>query len=130
FHQATRRWFEATFDAPSEAQEAGWPAIAAGEDVLIAAPTGSGKTLAAFLSAIDALIRESEAEPLTPGVRVLYVSPLKALTVDVEANLAAPLAGIEAQLGALGRDARRIRTGVRTGDTTTADRQRALRRPP
>jgi ATP-dependent Lhr-like helicase len=130
FHEAVRRWFEATFAAPTEPQTRGWPAIQTGGHTLIAAPTGSGKTLSAFLCAIDALIREGTKGQLGPGVRVLYVSPLKALTTDVEKNLAAPLRGIEAALAELGHPEVHIETAVRTGDTSAADRERARRRPP
>ncbi|TMG71339.1 MAG: DEAD/DEAH box helicase, partial [Chloroflexi bacterium] len=92
FHQPTRAWFETTFAAPTRAQELGWPAIAAGESTLVLAPTGSGKTLAAFLAAIDRLMFPvaGAPPPQNPHTRVLYVSPLKALAVDVERNLRAP----------------------------------------
>src|SRR5205814_3147549 len=88
FRPETKAWFERNFAAPTPAQEKGWPVIASGKSVLIQAPTGSGKTLAAFLSAIDRLTPEPNA-----GLRVLYVSPLKALNYDVERNLRGPLAG-------------------------------------
>src|SRR5437660_1650539 len=112
FSPATRGWFERTFDAPTPPQVLGWPAIASGEHVLIQAPTGSGKTLAAFLSALDRL-NDSPGE----GLRVLYVSPLKALNYDIERNLRGPLAGLQAQL----------RVAVRTGDTSQKERQAMLR---
>lgn len=115
-------WFAANCGEPSPAQAAGWPAIRAGGDVLIAAPTGTGKTLAAFLVAIDGLLR---ADP-GPGCRVLYVSPLKALANDVRRNLLRPLEAI-AQLDPF---LPRVRVEVRSGDTTTAERARMLRRPP
>src|SRR6187401_1863033 len=115
FRPETRAWFERNFAAPTPAQEKGWPAIAAGGHVLIQAPTGSGKTLAAFLSAIDRL-----TETPGHGLRLLYVSPLKALNYDVERNLRGPLAGLRSSLA----------VGVRTGDTSQRDRQRMLRRPP
>jgi ATP-dependent helicase Lhr and Lhr-like helicase len=115
FTPATRAWFERNFAAPTPAQEKGWPAIAAGGNVLIQAPTGSGKTLAAFLSAIDRLT----AEP-GQGLRVLYVSPLKALNYDVERNLRGPLAGLRSEL----------RVAVRTGDTPQKERAAMLREPP
>src|ERR671938_1494330 len=102
FSPGIRGWFERTFDAPTPAQQKGWPAIASEAHTLIQAPTGSGKTLAAFLYAIDRLT----PAPLQ-GLRVLYVSPLKALNYDVERNLRGPLAGLQSQL----------RIGVRTGDT-------------
>ena len=112
---ATRAWFERAFTAPTPAQELGWPAIATGAHVLVQAPTGSGKTLAAFLQGIDRL-NETPGE----GLRLLYVSPLKALNYDVERNLRGPLAGLGSQLS----------VGVRTGDTPQRDRQRMLRKPP
>src|SRR5712671_3941839 len=115
FSEATRAWFEGTFDAPTPAQSLGWPVIASGANTLIQAPTGSGKTLAAFLYAIDRLTP-------TPGqgLRVLYVSPLKALNYDVERNLRGPLAGLQSQL----------RVAVRTGDTPQKERAAMLREPP
>jgi ATP-dependent Lhr-like helicase len=113
FSPSVRRWFEQTFDAPTPAQERGWPAIASGKHTLIQAPTGSGKTLAAFLWALE------RAQP-GEGVQVLYVSPLKALNYDVERNLRGPLAGIESSLT----------VGVRTGDTSPKERASMLRRPP
>src|SRR2546425_3136192 len=93
FHEPTRAWFTASFEAPTRAQQTGWPAIQTGESTLILAPTGSGKTLAAFLAAIDRLMF-APAPPEKERCRVLYVSPLKALAVDVERNLRAPLVGI------------------------------------
>src|SRR4051812_8320367 len=115
FSDTTRGWFERTFDAPTPAQEKGWPVIASGAHTLIQAPTGSGKTLAAFMYAIDRLTP-------TPGegLRVLYVSPLKALNYDVERNLRGPLAGLQSQL----------RVAVRTGDTPQKERQAMLREAP
>src|SRR5918997_2239857 len=115
FSPETRAWFEGAFAAPTPAQELGWPAIASGEHTLIQAPTGSGKTLAAFLYGIDRLSSAPGA-----GLRLLYVSPLKALNYDVERNLRGPLAGLESQL----------RVGVRTGDTSQKERQAMLREPP
>src|ERR671934_456924 len=115
FSTETRAWFERTFDAPTPAQERGWPAIASGGHTLIQAPTGSGKTLAAFLYGIDRLNPAPGA-----GLRLLYVSPLKALNYDVERNLRGPLAGLRSEL----------RVGVRTGDTPQKERQAMLRRPP
>ncbi len=107
FSERTRSWFERAFDAPTPAQERGWPVIASGAHTLIQAPTGSGKTLAAFLFGLDRL----EAEPGSgKGIRLLYVSPLKALNYDVERNLRGPLAGLESSL----------QVGVRTGDTAAA----------
>ena len=94
FSPATRAWFEASFVAPTEAQRAGWPSIASGGNTLVLAPTGSGKTLAAFLWAIDRLAAEPTPDP-ERRTRVLYVSPLRALAIDIEKNLRAPLAGIQ-----------------------------------
>jgi ATP-dependent Lhr-like helicase len=127
FHPVTQSWFTETLGAPTDAQCRGWEAIRAGRHALIAAPTGSGKTLAAFLSAIDELLIEGLAAPLPDEVRVVYVSPLKALSADIEKNLADPLRGIEARCGA---GAPRITTAVRTGDTTSSARAAMLRRPP
>jgi ATP-dependent helicase Lhr and Lhr-like helicase len=115
FRPETRAWFERNFAAPTPAQEKGWPAIASGGHVLIQAPTGSGKTLAAFLSAIDRL-----TEAPGQGLRLLYVSPLKALNYDVERNLRGPLAGLRSEL----------RVAVRTGDTPQKERAAMLREPP
>ncbi|HTT03780.1 MAG TPA: DEAD/DEAH box helicase [Steroidobacteraceae bacterium] len=130
FHPAVARWFAARFPAPTAPQLAAWPAILAGRDALIAAPTGSGKTLAAFLSAIDQLVREAAAGRLVDGTQVVYVSPLKALSNDIQRNLEEPLAGIAAELAAAGQPAPGIRAAVRTGDTPAAVRSAMLRRPP
>jgi ATP-dependent Lhr-like helicase len=126
FHDAVRAWFTASFDAPTRPQTMGWPAIARRDSTLILAPTGSGKTLAAFLWCLDRLMFEPD-EGRRPGCRVLYVSPLKALAVDVERNLRAPLTGI-AQSAAARNDPHRIPTvAIRTGDTPQSDRARFLR---
>ncbi|HEY0767967.1 MAG TPA: DEAD/DEAH box helicase, partial [Steroidobacteraceae bacterium] len=131
FHPAVAQWFGRTFDAPTPAQRAAWPAIAAQCHVLIAAPTGSGKTLAAFLAVIDELVRAGVAtEGLPDETLVVYVSPLKALSNDIHRNLEAPLAGIRAELRALGLPDVDIRTFVRTGDTPQHERQRMRKRPP
>jgi len=125
FHDAVRAWFTASFDAPTRPQALGWPSIARGDSTLILAPTGSGKTLAAFLWCLDRLM--FEREPEQPGCRVLYVSPLKALAVDVERNLRAPLAGI-AQTASARSDVYRVpAVAIRTGDTPQADRARFQR---
>src|SRR5262249_52329098 len=115
FGAPTRAWFERSFAAPTPAQEQGWPAIASGKHTLIQAPTGSGKTLAAFLYGIDRLTGAPG-----DGLRLLYVSPLKALNYDVERNLRGPLAGLQSELS----------VAVRTGDTPAKERAAMLRRPP
>src|SRR5881227_1160893 len=131
FHPAVARWFARTFAAPTPAQRAAWPVIAARRHVLIAAPTGSGKTLAAFLAAIDELVRTGlTAGALPDETCVVYVSPLKALSNDIRRNLEAPLAGIRAELAALGYPDVEIRTLVRTGDTPQSERASMRRRPP
>ncbi len=130
FHPAVAAWFSRTFDAPTRAQTLAWPVIQAGRDVLVAAPTGSGKTLAAFLAAIDQLVKEGGAGALPDETRVLYVSPLKALSNDIHRNLEAPLEGIRESLAALGLPDVEIRTAVRTGDTSQSERVRMRRRPP
>jgi ATP-dependent Lhr-like helicase len=130
FHPAVASWFMGRFASPTAAQAGAWPAAQRGEDVLLAAPTGSGKTLAAFLVAIDALVREGAAGPLPDETRVLYVSPLRALSNDVQKNLLVPLAGIREALAASGLRDIEIQTAVRTGDTSQKDRSRATGRPP
>jgi len=130
FHPAVRAWFERRFRAPTEAQARGWPHIVSGRDTLIAAPTGSGKTLAAFLVAIDRLLRRAEEGPLDDSVEVLYISPLKALSNDIQRNLEEPLTEIAAVAREQGYAGGEIRTMVRTGDTTAADRQQIVKRPP
>ncbi|HLA17816.1 MAG TPA: DEAD/DEAH box helicase, partial [Dehalococcoidia bacterium] len=130
FHPAVRAWFERRFRAPTEAQARGWPHVVTGRDTLIAAPTGSGKTLAAFLVAVDRLLRRAEEGPLDDAVEVLYISPLKALSNDIQRNLEEPLAEIAAVAREMGYSGGDIRTMVRTGDTTSADRQLIVKRPP
>src|ERR1700761_3602451 len=115
FSDRTWEWFRSAFEAPTAAQEQAWPAIASGEHVLIQGPTGSGKTLTAFLYAIDRLT----ASP-GQGLRVLSVSPLKALNYDIERNLRGPLAGLDSSL----------RVGVRTGDTSAKERRELVKEPP
>ncbi|MGH8926971.1 MAG: DEAD/DEAH box helicase, partial [Acidimicrobiia bacterium] len=130
FSPATQAWFEASFAAPTAAQEQGWPAIASGAHTLIHAPTGSGKTLAAFLAMIDRLLHE----PLPAReerCRVLYVSPLKALAHDIDRNLRAPLVGIgHAAVRLGGQPLPELTTFLRTGDTPPQDRARMQRTPP
>ncbi|HEY1491223.1 MAG TPA: DEAD/DEAH box helicase, partial [Steroidobacteraceae bacterium] len=131
FHPAVANWFGRTFATATPAQEAAWPAIAAGRHVLIAAPTGSGKTLAAFLAVIDELVKSGLANGALPDeTRIVYVSPLKALSNDIHKNLEAPLAGIRDELAALGLPPIEIRTFVRTGDTPQHERARMRRQPP
>ena len=130
FHPAVCTWFDRAFDAPTPAQSRGWAEILAGHDTLIAAPTGSGKTLAAFLASLDALTRRAEAGQLGDGVEVVYVSPLKALSSDVQKNLDAPLAGIADAARERGLSFPAIRTALRTGDTTAAARAAIVRSPP
>src|SRR5881398_2858697 len=140
FHPAVTRWFEHTFGSPTEPQARGWPAIQSGRHVLISAPTGSGKTLAAFLASLDALFREGVEEELADETQVVYVSPLKALSNDIRKNLQEPLAGIRALLQETeGRPPSQVygaaseidvRAEVRTGDTTAAQRQALIKKPP
>jgi len=130
FHPAVAAWFDRRFGAPTSAQAQAWPAIQAGRCTLIAAPTGSGKTLAAFLAAIDQLVRQGAEGRLADETQVVYVSPLKALSNDIQRNLEAPLAGISEALQAQGLPDVDIRAWVRTGDTPTAERDRMRRRPP
>jgi ATP-dependent helicase Lhr and Lhr-like helicase len=130
FHPAVASWFARAFGAPTAAQARAWPAIGAGRHTLVAAPTGSGKTLAAFLAAIDALVRQGVEGALIDETQVLYVSPLKALSNDIQRNLQAPLIGIQEELRALGLPGADIRAWVRTGDSPSAERERMRRRPP
>jgi len=126
FSPVARAWFEAAFDAPTAAQEQGWEAISKGDHTLILAPTGSGKTLAAFLWTLDKVF----TQPVENTCRVLYVSPLKALTYDVERNLRAPLAGMALEAERRGQPVPPVRVGTRTGDTSAADRRDIVRHPP
>ena len=127
FTDPTRRWFSGAFPAPTPAQEGAWRAIADGENTLVIAPTGSGKTLSAFLWALDTLAARPER---SNGTRVLYISPLKALAVDVERNLRAPLAGITRASQELGVPEPAITVGVRSGDTPAAQRRLLAKTPP
>src|SRR3954470_7141573 len=120
-------WFRATFGEPTPPQRRGWPAIAAGQNTLIFAPTGSGKTLAAFLACLDHLWRTPR---VGRGVRILYISPLKALNNDVYRNLQLPLEGILSTAEADGSPLPALTIAVRTGDTPSNERQRMLRKPP
>ncbi|MDX1619535.1 MAG: DEAD/DEAH box helicase [Nitriliruptorales bacterium] len=129
FSPPVREWFTTTFAEPTAAQEQGWPAIAAGEHTLILAPTGSGKTLTAFLWAIDRLMTV-EVPSKERRLRVLYISPLRALAVDVDKNLRAPLRGIHLAGERLGTTLHEPTVGVRTGDTPSKDRQQMVRTPP
>ncbi|HET9554052.1 MAG TPA: DEAD/DEAH box helicase, partial [Anaeromyxobacteraceae bacterium] len=130
FHPLVARWFAGRFGEPTEPQRLAWPRIAAGRDVLVSAPTGSGKTLAAFLSAIDALWREALDGALGDETRVVYVSPLRALSNDVEQNLQAPLAELAALARAEGLPPPALRVAVRTGDTPASRRAALVKRPP
>jgi len=127
FHDATQRWFQDNFRAPTEVQRRGWESIRRGHHSLLVAPTGSGKTLAAFLAGIDSLGQLPADAP--PGVRVLYISPLKALVYDIERNLRAPLLGITRVANELGTDFRLVTVAVRTGDTPQRERRRMAREP-
>jgi len=129
-HPVTAEWFLNKFGSPTEPQTHGWPSILAGEATLISAPTGSGKTLAAFLVCIDQLLRESLSGQLASATQVVYVSPLKALSNDVQKNLDGPLAEIQQLAMQRGYLCPEIRTGVRTGDTLPKERAAMLRNPP
>jgi ATP-dependent helicase Lhr and Lhr-like helicase len=130
FSPSVRAWFDGAFAAPTQAQAQAWPAIATGEHVLISAPTGSGKTLAAFLWALDRLTADPAPRSAERHTRLVYVSPLKALSYDIERNLRAPLRGIEAGLGDDPGQPPRVSVALRTGDTPQRERQRMLRHPP
>src|SRR6266567_3558456 len=130
FHPAVARWFESRFRDPTEPQRGAWPIIQAGRHALIAAPTGSGKTFAAFLASVDSLLRQGLDGTLGDETQVVYVSPLKALSNDVQKNLAEPLAEIRGTLEQLCLPDVEIRALVRTGDTPQPDRQAMAKRPP
>ncbi|HEY2264192.1 MAG TPA: DEAD/DEAH box helicase, partial [Streptosporangiaceae bacterium] len=130
FSPATRAWFDGAFAEPTPAQAGAWRAIGKGEDTLVVAPTGSGKTLAAFLWAIDKLAALPPPGDPKRRTRVLYVSPLKALAVDIERNLRAPLTGIGHAARRLGLDQPDIQVAVRTGDTAADERRKLAAKPP
>lgn len=130
FHPAVRSWFEGLFQAPSPVQEQAWPAIRSGDHTLLSAPTGSGKTLAAFLASIDDLLREGIDQGLPDETRVVYISPLKALSNDIRINLELPLMGIADSLLENRLPGVNITAAVRTGDTPQAERTRMRRQPP
>ena len=130
FHPVIEQWFSNRFEQPTEPQQRAWPLIQSGGDVLIAAPTGSGKTFAAFLSAIDGLVRQGLNGELKNETQVVYVSPLKALSNDIQKNLSEPLAEIRAAIVDRGLPDVEVRTLVRTGDTPQSERQAMLKQPP
>lgn len=130
FSPATRGWFTGAFSAPTAAQEGAWRAIQEGSDVLVVAPTGSGKTLAAFLAALDQLASQPPPAEARKRCRVLYVSPLKALAVDVERNLRSPLTGIRQESVRRGLPEPEVRVGIRSGDTPAAERRSIATKPP
>ncbi len=134
FTPATQDWFRGAFDAPTAAQAGAWEAISGGRNALVVAPTGSGKTLSAFLWAIDSVFRErierEDADDGAARTRILYISPLKALGVDVERNLRSPLVGIGQSARRLGTPAPEVTVGVRSGDTTSSDRRKLVSNPP
>ena len=130
FHPAVERWFTGRFAEPTEPQRRAWPEIQKGRDVLIAAPTGSGKTFAAFLSSIDSLLQQGVNGTLADQIQVVYVSPLKALSNDVQKNLSEPLLDISRTALEMGLPEVALRTWVRTGDTPAAERQAMLKDPP
>ena len=129
-HPLVQEWFVTRFGTPTEPQEQGWPHILARKTTLISAPTGSGKTLAAFLICIDTLVRKALSGDLTDRTEVLYVSPLKALSNDIQKNLEVPLGEILQLAGQRGHLMPEIRTAVRTGDTLAHERRAMLARPP
>lgn len=130
FHPLVQAWFKSRFSEPTDAQIEGWPAIAEGHHTLIAAPTGSGKTLAAFLTCIDNLVRQGLAGEIPDSTQVVYVSPLKALSNDIQKNLSTPLEEIAELAKAAGTPLPEIRAAVRTGDTKASDRAKMAKRPP
>ena len=129
FHPVTAAWFRAVFEAPTAPQRMGWPVIARGESALILAPTGTGKTLTAFLWCLDRLMLQPSRPEQKPGCRIVYISPLKALAVDVERNLRSPLAGMANMARRMGVEFREPTISVRTGDTPQRERARFARHP-
>src|SRR5918997_2432972 len=130
FHPIIGNWFQDRFGEPTTPQRLGWDAIRSGRPTLIAAPTGSGKTLAAFLHSLDQLFREGLNGPLPDETRVVYVSPLKALSADIHLNLAEPRREIRRLAEAMGCEAPRITAAIRSGDTPSSERAAMLRKPP
>jgi len=130
FHPVIQDWFRSRFQGPTEPQQLGWPEIAAGHQTLIAAPTGSGKTLTAFLALIDRLFRQAVAGELDDQLQVLYISPLRALSNDMQRNLSGPLSEIQEVAADAGLEVPPIRIGLRTGDSTSSERARLIRKPP
>jgi len=130
FHPVVASWFERRFGEPTAPQRSGWEAIRAGRDTLISAPTGSGTTLAAFLHSLDQLFREGLEAPLPDETRIIYVSPLKALSADIHLNLAEPRREIRRLAEEMGYEAPRITAAIRSGDTPAADRAAMIRKPP
>src|SRR5919107_4814669 len=130
FHPVVARWFEHRFGQPTAPQRLGWDAIRAGHHTLISAPTGSGKTLAAFLHSVDQLFREGLEQELPDETRVVYVSPLKALSADIHLNLAEPRREIRRVAEEMGVEAPRITAAIRSGDTPAAERAAMIRKPP
>ena len=122
FDTGTADWFQSTLGKPTPVQEEAWPAISKGAHVLVSAPTGTGKTLSAFLVFLDNLKKEAEEGRLKPELQLIYVSPLKSLAADIRENLKKPLKGIGGE--------ELISVGIRTGDTTSAQRQKMVRKPP
>ena len=130
FHPASQQWFRAQFKKPTETQIEAWHAVRSGKHTLVSAPTGSGKTLAAFYVAIDRLVARGLSDLNNRRIEVVYVSPLKALSNDIQKNLETPLSGIARELSLLGESSPNISVGVRTGDTPSYERQKMVRYPP
>src|SRR5499427_7466105 len=130
FHPVVEAWFSRRFVEPTPIQAQGWPVIASGQDVLLTAPTGSGKTLAAFLHCLDALVQQAASGGLEDATDVVYVSPLRALSNDIRRTLEEPLGELRAIATEMGAATLDIRTAVRTGDTSAAERRQGAKRPP